>query len=213
MNATSTLGVGLIGEKVGMTHVYDERGHFVPVTVVKAGPCLVTQVKTTDRDGYRAVQLGYRECRAERISEPEAGHLKNAAPVRVLREFRVGDDVQVAVGDRLTVEQFKQGQLVSVTGVSKGKGFAGVMKRHGFRGGPRTHGQSDRMRAPGSIGSGTTPGRVFKGMKMAGRMGGDRVTIGRLKVVRLDQERGLLLLSGGLPGSRGGLLLLRPASS
>lgn len=213
MIAAATVSVGLIGEKVGMTHVYDQRGHFVPVTVVRAGPCLVTQIKTLDRDGYRAVQLGFRECKIEAITAPEAGHLKNAVPLRVLREFRVGGDVEVSVGDRLTVDQFKEGQLVTVTGVSNGKGFAGVMKRHGFRGGPRTHGQSDRERAPGSIGSGTTPGRVFKGMKMAGRMGSDRVTIRRLKVVRLDQERGLLLLSGGLPGRRGGIVILRPAGS
>lgn len=205
--------VGLIGEKLGMTHIFDVNGHYTPVTVVKAGPCFVTQIKSPETDGYSAVQIGYREVKAEKLSDPEAGHLKNSLPLRLLREFRVDGQTGLSVGDRLGIEQFREGQELAITATSKGKGFAGVMKRHGFKGGPRTHGQSDRNRAPGSIGAGTTPGRVYKGMRMAGRMGNERVTVRGVKVVRLDPERGLVLLKGAVPGRKGGIVLLRPVGA
>ena len=208
---------GLLGKKLGMTQVFDERGEVVPVTVISAGPCVVTQVRTKERDGYEAVQLGYGESR--RLSKPERGHLKAAQAdgaegellLRHLREVTARDTDTVQVGQRVTVGIFKPGDVIDISGVSKGKGFQGVVRRHHFRGGPKTHGQSDRWRAPGSIGAGTTPGHVFKGTRMAGRMGNERVTVQNLRVVQVDEDRNLLVVRGSVPGANEGLLMIRRA--
>ena len=201
---------GLIGKKVGMTQVFDENGVAIPVTIIEAGPCYVTQVRTQEVDKYTAVQLGFEEVKPKRLTSGRLGHLKknNIPPLRYLREFRVKDP-QVKVGEEVKADQFAVGDHVDVIGTSKGKGFAGAMKRHNFRGGPMTHGQSDRQRAPGSRGSGTTPGRVYKGAKGPGQMGNDRVTAQNLEVVVVDAERNLLGVKGTVPGARGGLLLIR----
>lgn len=199
----------ILGEKVGMTQIFDERGEIVSVTLVVAGPCYITQVKTEEKDGYTALQLGFGE--TKRLNKPQRGHLKKLSPLRYLREVRVKNVQGYQVGQKLDASLFSVGDLVDVTGISKGKGFAGVMKRHGFRGGPATHGQSDRARAPGSIGATTTPGRVVKGMRMAGRMGNERVTVQNLKVVLVDPERNLLGVRGSIPGNRGDLVMLRKA--
>jgi len=202
---------GLLGRKVGMTQVFAENGRVQAVTVIEAGPCVVTQLKTPERDGYTAVQLGYGEHR--HINKPEAGHLKaaGAAHLRHLVELRQNDGAAAdfTLGQQVTVGLFQPGDEVDVTGTSKGKGFAGVVKRHHFRGGPKTHGQSDRHRAPGSIGPGTTPGRVYKGTRMAGRMGNERCTVQRLLVVGRDDERNLLLVRGSIPGPAGRLVIVR----
>ena len=202
---------GLLGRKVGMTQVFAENGSVQAVTVIEAGPCVVTQFKTPERDGYSAVQLAYGEYR--KINRPEAGHLKvsGAAHLRHLVELRQPDGAtsDYTLGQQLTVGLFQAGDEVDVTGTSKGKGFAGVVKRHGFHGGPKTHGQSDRHRAPGSIGPGTTPGRVYKGTRMAGRMGNERCTVQRLLVVETDGERNLLLVRGSVPGPAGRLVIIR----
>lgn len=199
---------GVIGKKVGMTQLFRDDGEVV-VTAIEAGPCVVTQVKTEAKDGYNAVQLGFGE--AKRLNSPQRGHLKGAGQFKYLREFAVDDINSVQVGQRVDVDMFKPGDLVDVTGISKGKGFAGVVKRHHFAGGPKTHGQSDRHRAPGSVGATTFPGRVFKGTRMAGRMGNERVTVRNLKVLEVDSARHLLLVKGAVPGSKKGLLLIRKA--
>lgn len=199
----------ILGKKVGMTQIFDEREEIVSVTLVVAGPCYITQVKTEEKDGYTALQLGFGE--TKRLNKPQRGHLKKLSPLRYLREVRVKNVQGYQVGQKLDASLFSVGDLVDVTGISKGKGFAGVMKRHGFRGGPATHGQSDRARAPGSIGATTTPGRVLKGMRMAGRMGNERVTVQNLKVVLVDPERNLLGVRGSIPGNRGDLVMLRKA--
>ncbi|NMA13036.1 MAG: 50S ribosomal protein L3 [Chloroflexi bacterium] len=203
---------GLIGKKIGMTQIFDERGAAIPITVIEAGPCYVTQLRNQETDGYSAVQLGYEEVKPSRITNGEKGHLKrnNLPPLRFLREFRVKDP-QVAEGDKVTVDLFTLGELVDVVGTSKGRGFQGGVKRYNFRGGQKTHGQSDRMRAPGSRGSGTTPGRVFKGSRGPGHMGNDRVTVQNLKVAFIDAERNLIGVKGAVPGSRGGLVTIRDA--
>ena len=198
---------GLPGKKIGMSQVFREDGRVVPVTVIEAGPCTVTQIKTKDTDGYEAVQLGFGE--VQRLNRPLAGHLKKSRLSHFLREVGADDMAEFQVGQRIGVDIFEPGELVDIIGRSKGRGFAGVMKRHGFGGGPRTHGQSDRARAPGSIGGGTTPGKVFKGLRMAGHMGDQRVTVKGLEVVRVDPERNLLLVKGGVPGAPNGLLLIR----
>jgi large subunit ribosomal protein L3 len=201
---------GMIGKKLGMTQVFDETGLAHPVTVLEVGPCVVTQVKTPDQDGYGAVQLGFGL--DKRLNKPERGHREASGFMsRSLREVKADDPAEFAVGQVITAETFKEGDLVDVVGTSKGHGFQGTVKRHGFRGGPRTHGQSDRLRAPGSIGSSATPGRVFKGMRMAGRMGNDRVTIQNLKVVRVDSSRNLLLVRGSVPGANESLVLVKRA--
>jgi large subunit ribosomal protein L3 len=208
---------GLLGTKLGMTQVFDERGEVTPVTVIAAGPCIVTQIKTKESDGYEAVQLGYGT--AKRLTQPERGHLKASQAtggegerlLKHLREVSADDLGDLTVGQEITVGIFQAGDVIDISGVSKGKGFAGVVKRHHFRGGPKTHGQSDRWRAPGSIGAGTTPGRVYKGTRMAGRMGNERVTVQNLRVVRVDEERNLLLVKGSVPGANEGLLLIRRA--
>jgi len=200
---------GILGRKAGMSQVFDATGLAVPVTVIEAGPCFVTQIRTLAKDGYEAVQLGFGH--AKRLNEPEKGHLKKLPPLRYLREVRAADLSQLQVGQKIDVGIFKPGERVDVTGTSKGKGFAGVVKRHHFSGGPRTHGQSDRERAPGSVGATTTPGRVFKGLRMAGRMGHERVTAQNLQVVRTDPASNLLLVRGAVPGPLNSLLLIRKA--
>ena len=197
---------GIIGKKVGMSQVFDENGKAEAVTVIEAGPCLVTQIKTSANEGYDAVQLGFGT--AKKISKAEQGHLKELGKLRELREFRVDNTAEIKVGDKVDVSQFKSGDIVNVVGISKGKGFAGVVKRHGFAGGPKTHGQTDRHRAPGAIGATTTPGRVLKGMRMAGHMGAVRVTQKGLKIYKTDPEHNLLLVQGAVPGNKNGLLLI-----
>lgn len=200
---------GLLGLKVGMNRTFDERGELVPITIIEAGPCYVTQIKTASKDGYNAIQLGFGVAR--QLNKPERGHLKNLPSLRHLRELRTDDVERYQVGQVLDVSLFEVGELVDVVGMSKGRGFAGVMKRHGFGGGPATHGQSDRRRAPGAIGSGSTPGWVRKGMRMAGRMGTARVTVQNLRVVSVDPERNLLAVEGGVPGAPTSLLFIRKA--
>ncbi len=202
---------GLLGRKVGMTQIFTADGRVVPVTVIEAGPCYVTQIRTVENDGYQAVQLGFEA--VKRVTGPARGHLQRAkAPMlRHLREFRAADVADVALGQKVDASVFRVGDLVDVVGTSKGKGFAGVVKRHHFRGGPRSHGQSDRHRAPGSSGSTTTPGRVLKGTKKAGQMGNERVTVQNLQVVEADGERNLLVLRGAVPGARRGLVLIKRA--
>ncbi|TRZ95261.1 MAG: 50S ribosomal protein L3 [Dehalococcoidia bacterium] len=199
---------GMIGRKIGMTQLFREDGEVV-VTAIEAGPCFVTQVKTEAKDGYSAVQLGFGE--TKRLNSPQKGHLKDVGQLRYLREFDVEDVKPVQVGQRIDVDMFKTGDLIDVIGVSKGKGFAGVVKRHHFAGGPKTHGQSDRHRAPGSIGATTSPGRVLKGTRMAGRMGNRRVTARNLKVIDVDLARHLLLVKGAVPGAKKGLVLIKKA--
>lgn len=200
---------GLIGKKVGMTHVFDGDGQLMALTAVECGPCFVTQIKTEDKDGYSAVQLGFGE--AKLLNSPQRGHLngKKVGALKYLREFEVDDVTSVEVGQELSVGLFREGDLVDVVGVSKGKGFAGVVKRHHFAGGPKTHGQSDRHRAPGSIGATTSPGRVLKGTRMAGHLGNRRVTERNLSVFRVDLPRNLLFLKGVVPGAKGGLVLIK----
>ena len=209
--AGGTVIQGILGRKLGMTRLFDESGEVTATTIVEAGPCFVTQIKTLDRDGYEAVQLGFDQVRQNKLTNPERGHLKESgAPnVRTLREVPVSDLDGIALGDQINVDMLRQGERVDVVGTSKGKGFAGVMKRHNFRGGPKTHGQSDRWRAPGSIGSGTTPGRVMKGMRMAGHMGDERVTVQNLEIVRIDPERNLIAIRGAIPGPKGGLIMIK----
>lgn len=202
---------GLLGKKLGMVQVIAPNGVVSGCTVVEAGPCLVTQVRTKDVDGYEAVQLGYGH--KKRINEPEKGHFKNLGNFRYLREFKADTLEGISVGQRFGAELFQPGDRVDVSGVTKGRGFAGVVKRHGFHGGPKTHGQSDRHRAPGSIGSGTTPGRVLKGLKMAGHMGDRNLTVRNLEVVESNPARGILILKGAVPGSRNGLIRIRKATT
>lgn len=229
---------GIIGKKVGMTQIFDERGTAIPVTVIEAGPCYVTQIKTEKRDGYSAIQMGFEELSMDkgedgqqsspaerRISKPERGHLGLLMPdekhpqrrrnrgipaLRHLREFRMGNSSDYKLGQTVTVDIFAEGERVDVIGTTKGRGFAGTIKRHNFRRQPKTHGQSDRERAPGSIGSTSTPGRVFKGKKMSGRMGNARVTAQNLEVVVVDLDNNLLAVKGSVPGGRGGLVTIQP---
>jgi large subunit ribosomal protein L3 len=203
---------GLIGKKIGMTQIFDDGGVAIPVTIIEAGPCYVTQVRTPEIDGYSAVQLGFLEVKPKRLTGGQMGHLKrtNLPPLKFLREFRVKGP-EVNEGDKVTVDIFALGEKVDVIGTSKGKGFQGGVKRYHFRGGPKTHGQSDRHRAPGSRGSGTTPGRVYKGARGPGHMGDDRVTASSLKVILVDAERNLIGVRGSVPGAKGGLVLIREA--
>jgi large subunit ribosomal protein L3 len=204
---------GILGRKVGMTQLFSESGEAVPVTVIEAGPCYVTQVKTVDTDGYNAVQIGFDEVAERKLTKGEVGHLRKAdAPVlRHLRELRLSDLPTVALGDLIKADIFNEGEIVDVTGISKGKGFAGAVKRHNFRGGPATHGQSDRERAPGSRGAGTSPGHTWPGAKGPGRMGNERVTVQNLKIALVDAERNLIAVRGAVPGPRTGLVFIRPA--
>ncbi|HDQ45315.1 MAG TPA: 50S ribosomal protein L3 [bacterium] len=201
---------GLLGKKIGMTRVFNEAGLPVCATVIEAGPCKVVQVKTEDKDGYNAVQLGFLEQMEKRTTKPLIGHFKKAglSPQRILKEFRDFEG-EVKQGDDVSVQIFSAGERVKVTGISKGKGFTGVIKRHHFRGGPKTHGQSDRHRAPGSIGQSAYPKRVFKGVRMAGRSGVDRVTIRHMRVLKVIPEKNLIFVEGAVPGARNGLLEIR----
>jgi len=203
---------GLIGRKVGMTQIFDDNGIAQPVTVIEAGPCYVTQIKTKDKDGYSSVQLGFEEVKPKRLTRGQLGHLERNTlpPLRILREFRTKSP-NVAEGDRLGVDVFEAGERVDVVGTSKGRGFAGVVKRHGFGGGLKTHGQSDRHRAPGSMGAGSTPGRIFKGKKNPGRMGNERVTSSNVRVVLVDPERNLIAVDGSVPGPKGGMVVIKAA--
>ena len=204
---------GLIGKKIGMTQIFDGDGRAVPVTLIEAGPCFVSQVKTVANDGYNAVQLAFDEVKPKRLSKAELGHLKTnkLPPVRTLREFRTNKLDGINAGDEINASVFEVGEFVDVIGTSKGKGFAGAMKRWGFSGGPMTHGQSDRQRSPGSSGSGTTPGRVFKGKKRPGRMGNVRVTSSHIRVALVDSERNLIGVQGSVPGAKGGTVVLKAA--
>jgi large subunit ribosomal protein L3 len=201
---------GLIGRKLGMTQMFDESGVVHPVTVIECGPNVITQVKSTDTDGYEAVQLGFGI--DKRLTKPEQGHRKSSGYMsRTLREVKADDVSEYEVGQVLKADTFNTGELVDITGTSKGRGFQGGVKRHGFAGGSKTHGQSDRWRAPGSIGSSATPGRVFKGLKMAGHMGVDKVTVQNLKVLRVDVDRNILLVQGSVQGPNNGTVMIRRA--
>jgi len=202
---------GILGRKLGMTQLWDEENRVIPVTVIQAGPCQVAQLKTPERDGYAAVQLAFGETKATRLNQPELGHLKvgGLSPAKHLVELRVDDLADFSVGQTISVDVFAKGELVDVTGISKGKGFAGGMKRHNFKGQGASHGNHKKHRAPGSIGACATPARVFKGMRMAGQMGNVRTTTLNLEVVAADAERNLLLVKGSVPGPNGGLLFVR----
>ena len=205
---------GILGTKLGMTQVFDDTGQVTPVTVVKAGPCVVTAVRTPDRDGYSAIQFGFGEINPRKVTKPVAGLFAEAGvtPRRYLAELRTDDASEYQVGQEVTAEVFEAGQLVDATGTSKGKGTAGVMKRHGFKGLSSSHGTQRKHRSPGSIGACATPGRVFKGVRMAGRMGAVRTTVQSLTVHSVDTDRGLLLLKGAVPGATGGLIMVRSAA-
>jgi large subunit ribosomal protein L3 len=210
----STAVTGLLGTKLGMTQIWDENNRVVPVTVVQVGPCVVTQVRSPQTDGYSAVQLGYGQIRADKVTKPQAGHFAKAGvtPRRHLVEVRTDQASEVKLGEEFDVSLFSAGQKVDVTGTTKGKGYAGVMKRHGFHGQRASHGAHRVHRAPGSIGACATPGRVFKGMKMAGRTGGNRQSTLNLKIQKVDTERGVLLVRGAIPGSNGSLVFVRSAT-
>lgn len=201
---------GMIGRKIGMTQVYGAGNQAVPVTLIEAGPCVVTQVKTSKRDGYQSVQLGFLDAKPSRVNKPLAGHFAAAktAPKRVLREFRVQDASGFQAGQTVTADLFKPGELVKITGVTKGKGTAGVVKRHGFHGGPATHGQTDRTRRAGAVSSGSTPGRVYPGKKMAGRMGNRTFSLRNVRVERVDAEKNLIAVKGRVPGAAAGILTI-----
>jgi large subunit ribosomal protein L3 len=203
---------GLIGKKIGMTQIFDENGAAVPITLIEAGPCYVTQVRTPQNEAYSAVQLGFGETKPSRLTGGQLGHLNNSGtpPLRYLREFRVKNH-DLKLGDKVTVDIFEVGDHVDVVGTSKGKGFAGAVKRYGFRGGPKTHGQSDRQRAVGSIGATSGTGRVFKGKRMPGRMGNARVTAQNLSVALVDADRNLIGIKGSVPGAKGGLVMIKEA--
>jgi large subunit ribosomal protein L3 len=202
----------MLGRKLGMMQVFNDKGEVIPVTVIAAGPCIVTQVRTVERDGYAAVQIGYEQVEPRKLTKPQQGHLKAAnAMLRYLREFPADNPQEHQPGEVINVELFQPGQKIDVSGNSKGRGFTGVVKRWGFHGGPKTHGQSDRHRAPGSIGAGTTPGRVWKGQKMAGRTGNKRITVQNLEVVEVLPEKNLILVKGSVPGARTGLIEIRRA--
>jgi len=201
---------GILGRKLGMTQIFNEKGKAEAVTLIEAGPCTVIQVKTEDRDGYQAVQLGFG--RAKRVTKAVQGHSKDMEKPALLREIRMDGVEGINKGDTFDVSMFSPGDRVNVTGISKGRGFAGVVRRYGFGGGIKTHGQSDRWRAPGSIGGGTTPGRVFKGKKMAGHMGVDRITVRNLEVIKADVERNILMVKGAVPGMNSGVVVVKKAN-
>ncbi|MBE7386108.1 MAG: 50S ribosomal protein L3 [Leptolyngbya sp. SIO1E4] len=207
------MSVGILGTKLGMTQIFDDEGNAIPVTVVEAGPCVVTQIKTTQTDGYTAVQLGYGSVPDKALTKPQLGHLAKAGAtsVRHLKEYRVDKVDEFELGQAITADQFEAGQLVDVMGTSIGKGFAGYQKRHNFSRGPMAHG-SKNHRLPGSIGAGTTPSRVYPGKRMAGQLGGKRVTTRKLTVVRVDAEKNLLVIKGTIPGKTGALLSVAPAN-
>jgi len=201
----------ILGVKRGMTRLFLENGDAVGVTVIEAGPCPVVQVKTRAKDGYDALQVGFGPIRKSRVSKPLLGHLKSVAPQRWLREIRLAAPAEQAVGDLVTIEQFKVGERVDVIGTSKGLGFQGAVRRHKFRGGPKTHGQSDRLRAPGSVGASSYPSRTFRGQRMAGRMGNVRVTVSNLVVAATQPEENLIMVRGAVPGKCNALVIVREA--
>ncbi|MFI0447542.1 50S ribosomal protein L3 [Actinomadura sp. 6N118] len=209
----STQRKGVLGEKLGMTQVFDDEGRIVPVTVVQAGPCVVTQLRSQEKDGYTAVQIGYGQIDPRKVNKPRTGHFEKAGvtPRRYLVELRADDTTEYELGQEITVEVFEAGQRIDVTGTSKGKGTAGVMKRHGFKGLSASHGTQRKHRSPGSIGGCATPGRVFKGLRMAGRHGNARTTVQNLTVHAIDTEKNLLLIKGAVPGPNGGVVLVRDA--
>ena len=204
--------LGLLGNKVGMTQIFDEFGNIIPVTILKAGPCVVTHIKTKICDGYNSIQIGYDNVSSKLLTQPELGHLQksNIQPLKYLKEFRVGNDHKFEVGQILKVDLFSPGQLINVRGRSIGKGFSGLQKRHNFTRGPMTHG-SKNHRAPGSIGMGTTPGRVLPGKKMAGQLGSKMVTIKKLKIIQLNLEENIIVIKGSVPGKPGNLLSITPS--
>jgi len=204
----------ILGKKIGMSQVYDDN-NLIPVTVVEAGPCIVIQRKVKEKDGYNAIQLGFEEVKETRLNKPKLGHFRKAkvSPRRFLKEFRVEDLGGLKVGDVIKIGVFKEGDLVDVAGVSKGKGFAGVVKRHGFKGGPASHGAKHWHRRPGSIGASSDPSRVFKGKKMPGRTGSEKVTARNLKLVKIDEKLNLLVIKGSLPGRRGGFVAVKGAEN
>ena len=208
------IGKGILGTKLGMTQLWDENNKIVPVTVIQAGPCVVTQVRTPEVDGYNAVQLGYGAVKAKKVTKPEAGHFAKAdvTPRKHLIELRTADASEFTLGQELSAEVFADGEFVDVTGTSKGKGTAGVMKRHGFSGLSASHGVHRKHRSPGSIGGCATPGRVFKGVRMAGRMGNEKITVQNLKIHAVDAERGLILVRGAIPGNKGSVVVVRTAA-
>lgn len=208
------MSVGILGTKLGMTQVFDETGKAIPVTVVQAGPCVVTQIKTVETDGYTAIQVGYGETTQKALNKPKLGHLakSSAAPLRHLQEYRLDDPASFSLGQEIKADSFQVGQVVDVVGTSIGRGFAGYQKRHNFKRGPMAHG-SKNHRLPGSTGAGTTPGRVYPGKRMAGRLGGTQTTIRKLSVVRVDADRNLLLIKGAVPGKPGALLNIVPATT
>jgi large subunit ribosomal protein L3 len=205
---------GIVGKKIGMTRVFNQEGQAIAVTVIEAGPCPVVQVKTKEKEGYDAVQLGFGQKRKKLVTQPLLGHFAKAKvePQRILKEMRTEDAAKFKVGQKLGVDLFSVGEKVRVTGVSKGLGFQGGVRRHKFHGGPKTHGQSDRLRSPGSIGGSSYPSRVFKGQRMPGRMGGDKLTVRNLVVVGVDPEKSLLLIRGAVPGKRNSYLTIRKSS-
>ena len=203
------MGIGLLGNKIGMTQIFDESGNIIPVTILKVGPCTVTQIKTIAKDGYNAIQVGYNNVSSKLLSQPELGHLQksNIQPLKYLKEFRVAKDHEFEIGQILTVDRLSPGQLVNIQGKTIGKGFAGLQKRHNFTRGPMTHG-SKNHRAPGSIGMGTTPGRVLPGKKMAGQLGNKITTIKKLKVIQFNLQENILVVKGSVPGKPGNLLTI-----
>lgn len=202
---------GLIGKKIRMTQIFDDRGRVIPVTVINAGPCYVTQIKKTDTDGYDALQIGYVELKEKHTKKPQEGHCKkaNLKPLKYLREFSRSEKSEIKEGDELKVDIFSKGEDVTICGISRGRGFQGTMKRHNFSGANKTHGQSDRWRAPGSIGQSSYPSRVFKGMKMSGRMGNDRITISSTKIINIDVEKDLIFVKGPVPGAPNSLVEIK----
>ena len=206
------MNVGLLGNKIGMTQIFDESGNIIPVTILKVGPCIVTQVKTKSKDGYDAIQIGYGNVSSKALTQPELGHLQksNIQPLKYLKEFPILDDNEFSLGQVLDVNSFSPGQLVNIQGKTIGKGFSGLQKRHNFTRGPMTHG-SKNHRAPGSIGMGTTPGRVLPGKKMAGQLGNKVTTIKKLKVIQINLEENILVIKGSVPGKPGNLLSIVPS--
>ena len=202
---------GILGKKRGMTQIFDEDGLVVPVTIIEAGPCFVTQIKTKESDGYNSVQLSFLDKKEKRTSMPLKGHFEKAkvSPKKIVREFRFADQQELQLGAEIKADRFDAGDTVTVSGVSKGKGFQGVVKRYNFAGGPKTHGQKDRLRHPGSIGQSSYPSRVFKGMKMGGRMGNDRVTLKSVVVVKVDAENNLIFLKGAVPGAKNSIVEIK----
>jgi large subunit ribosomal protein L3 len=206
------MAIGLLGNKIGMTQIFDEAGNIIPVTILKVGPCVVTQVKTREKDGYDSIQIGYGSVSSKSLTQPELGHLQksNIQPLKYLKEFRINEENELEIGQVLNVNSFEPGQLVNIQGKTIGKGFSGLQKRHNFTRGPMTHG-SKNHRAPGSIGMGTTPGRVLPGKKMSGQLGNKIITVKKLKVIQINSEENILVIKGSVPGKPGNLLSIVPS--